>query len=430
MQLHERCCPRPAGAEPGHRVVRLVVLADSDSYVKWGAALAGTLPPEWERELLVVDTPLVVSDAQLAASLIGTGIPSATRITPGEMMDRLHERRPDAVLVAAPGPIGMVLTRMVATMDPRPVIVEGMPGISIPVTRKALQFRRQADLMIVHSRREVREFGELSRARGWDHRLALATLPFASREPAHGTDMVFAAQAIVPRDRERRLTIARTLRAAALADPTKRVVVKVRTLAGELQTHPEDAAIPDLIAELGPIPPNLVVASGSMSRALDTAEGLVTVSSTSVIEAIARGIPVIAIDDFGVSARLINPVFEGSGMLAPLTDVVARRFHAPRSTWLDDNYFHGSDHDDWIGQFGPLVDARREGRLAPRPAYVARGGRMRAAWDRKKALGDADRSLGGRAAVLVGTPARVVVRRWRRIARQVSALRSPRASTG
>ena len=397
--------------------MKLVVLADSDSYVKWGAALAGTLPPEWERELLVVDTPLVVSDAQLEASLIGTGIPSATRITPGEMMDRLHERRPDAVLVAAPGPIGMVLTRMVATMVPRPVIVEGMPGISIPVTRKALQFRRQADLMIVHSRREVREFGELSRARGWDHRLALATLPFASREPAHGTDMVFAAQAIVPRDRERRLTIARTLRAAALADPTKRVVVKVRTVAGELQTHPEDAAIPDLIAELGPIPPNLVVASGSMSRALDTAEGLVTVSSTSVIEAIARGI-------------LINPVFEGSGMLAPLTDVVARRFHAPRSTWLDDNYFHGTDHDDWIGQFGPLVDARREGRLAPRPAYIARGGRMRAAWDRKKALGDADRSLGGRAAVLVGTPARAVVRRWRRIARQVSASRSLRASAG
>lgn len=410
--------------------MRLVVLADSDSYVKWGAALAGTLPPQWERELLVVDTPLVVSDSQLSAALIGTGMSEATRIRPGEVMARAAGARPDAVLVAAPGPIGMVLTRMVASIEPRPVIVEGMPGISIPVTRKALQFRRQADVMIVHSRREIRDFGELARQRGWDDNLALATLPFASHVPAQGTDLVFAAQAIVPRDRDDRMRIARALRAAALADSQKRVVVKVRTVAGELQTHPEDSAIPDLIAELGPVPANLVVASGSMSTALDSAEGLATVSSTSVIEAIARGIPVIAIDDFGISARLINEVFEGSGLRGSLRDVVARRFRHPESSWLGENYFHGREHDDWIDVVVRLVDERKAGRLAPRPAHISWGGTMRAAWDRKQALGDADTSLGGRVAVIVGVPARAVVRRWRRVVRRLSGWRSLRASVG
>ena len=404
--------------------MRIVGLADSDSYVKWGAALLGTLGPEWERELLVVETPLVVSDGQLSAALIGTGIPAATRVAPADVAARLAALRPDAVLVAAPGPIGMVLMRMVATVDPRPVIVAGMPGISIPVTRKALRFRRQADLMIVHSRREVREFAELARERRWDNPLALATLPFASHEPAAGTDLVFAAQAIVPRERADRLTIARALREAALADPAKRVVVKVRTVAGELQTHPEDHAIPDLVAELGPVPPNLVVAAGSMATALDTAESLVTVSSTSVIEAIARGIPVIAIADFGVSAQLINEVFEGSGLLAPLSEVVGRRARHPAASWLHDNYFHGAENDDWAGRLEGLVAARRAGALAARPAYLSRGGRMRAAWDRKQALGDADRSLGGRAAIVVGVPARMVLRWGRRVRSRVTARRS------
>lgn len=410
--------------------MRLVVLADSDSYVKWGAALAGTLPPEWDRELFVVDTPLVVSDLQLSAALVGTGMTGAIRISVAEVTARLAEARPDAVLVAAPGPIGMVLTRIVASIQPRPVIVEGMPGISIPVTRKALQFRRQADLMIVHSRREIRDFEELARQRGWDNRLALATLPFARSEPVSGTDLVFAAQAIVPRHRHDRLVIARALRAAALADPAKRVVVKVRTVVGELQTHPEDHPIPDLIAELGPVPANLVVATGSMSVALDTAEGLVTVSSTSVIEAIARGIPIIAIEDFGVSARLINKVFEDSGMLAPLSDVVGRRFRHPELSWLEDNYFHGTGNDDWLAGLESLVAARRAGLLAPRPPHVSRGGRMRAAWDRKQALGEFDSSLGGRVALIVGVPARAVVRGQRRMRRRFSAWRSLHATAG
>src|SRR3546814_17014284 len=67
-------------------------------------------------------------------------------------------------------------------------LVTGLPGISIPTTRKALLYRRQADLVVLHSPREVREFGRLSHAKGWDHRFGLATLPFVSPQHASGTD--------------------------------------------------------------------------------------------------------------------------------------------------------------------------------------------------------------------------------------------------
>ena len=137
--------------------MRIVALADSDSYVKWGAALIGSLPPEWERELLVVDSQFTVNDAQLRTALRGTGVEKVRRVAYREVDAVLRERTPDAVLVAAPGPVSQVLIRLVAECTPRPVIVSGLPGISIPVTVKALRFRLQSDLMVVHSHREVRE---------------------------------------------------------------------------------------------------------------------------------------------------------------------------------------------------------------------------------------------------------------------------------
>ena len=85
-----------------------------------------------------------------------------------------------------------------------------------------------------------------------------------------------------------------------------------------------------------------------MARALDTAEGLVTVSSTAAIEAVARGIPVIALDTFGVDDKLINTVFVGSGLLGAEEAVIAREFRHPAPAWLDDNYFHDPAADDWV----------------------------------------------------------------------------------
>jgi hypothetical protein len=414
--------------------LRIVALADSDSYVKWGAALAGTLSSEWDRELLILESPMVVSDAQLRAALAGSGIDRVTRVRLPDVAPRLAADPPDAVLVATPGPVARVLMRVIAELTPRPVLVSGLPGISIPTTRKALLYRRQADLVVLHSHREVREFGRLSHARGWDHRFGLATLPFVTRRPASGTDLVFAAQAIVPAPREDRLQVAAMLRDAALADPGRRVVIKVRALAGESQTHPELDGYPDLVASLGPVPPNLIVSAGPMATALDTAEGLVTVSSTAAIEAIARGIPVIALDTFGIRRSLINPVFRESGLFGDRDAVLARAFRHPEPGWLDDNYFHTPEADDWAATVEWLVAQRRAGQLAPRPAHLPRGGALRAAWDRKRAFGDADRSLGGRVALIVGTPLRAFVR-WKNRTRRVITARvrgwlSPPASVG
>ncbi|WP_156759681.1 DUF6716 putative glycosyltransferase [Microbacterium karelineae] len=401
------------------RPLRIAAVAETDSYVKWAAALLGTARADGR--LIVLDTELVVSDAQLEAALAGTGLP-AERVARREyaaLADAL--RGADVVLAASRGPVARVVARVAASLEPRPVIATGLPGISIPATWLALHFRRECDLFILHSHRELRAFGELAAERGIDQRFALATLPFARRvaggvrPDGTGTDLVFAAQAIVPRERADRERMARILVRAARADPSRLVVLKLRGRPGEHETHRADDAYPDILAGMADVPPNLVTSYEPMARALETAEGLVTVSSTAAIEAAARGVPVIALDAFGVDPSLINVVFARSGLLAGEDDVVARRFRHPDPAWLRDNYFHDPRDDTWEDALEDLVVRRREGALASRPAPRALGGRAREAWDRRIALGNRDRAIAGRIAYLVGAPARRSLRVLRRL---------------
>ena len=406
--------------------MRIVALADSDSYLKWVASLVAVLPGDWERELVVVETPVMPSAAQRAAALSQSGIDPdcVARVRLDALADRLATVRPDVVIVGTRGPVARVLIRTVAQLDPRPVIVSGLPGISIPATRKALMFRLQADLFVVHSKREVREFGALSRSHGWDHRFALATLPFIERAAAGGTDLVFAAQAVVPLELDDRRRVARLLRDAALAEPDRNVIVKVRALRGERQTHDEVHGYPELLAEFGRVPDNLRVSSQPMSAALDSAEGLVTVSSTAAIEAIARGIPVVALDTFGVSDALINPVFEGSGLFAGESAVIAREFRIPKPEWFEDNYFHDPDEDDLVAQVVRLVDERRAHRLPARATEVRMGGRLRVAWERRRAFGRDDHTLSGWIALAIGLPLRALAIGAQRTRRRLAGSRS------
>jgi len=400
--------------------MRFIAIADSDSYLKWGAAFLGALPGVTERELVLIETPVLPSDSQRAAALAVGGVaPEQLVSLPlNEVLGTLRREQPDAVLIALRGPVAAVLIRLIAELPHRPVIVTGLPGISIPATRKALAFRRQADLFVLHSKREIRDFTQLSREYGWTHRFALATLPFVEeRTGANGTDLVFAAQAVVPRTVDDRTRVLELLIAAARADPSRRVVIKVRGVAGERQTHEEHLSYPELLEQATDVPANLVVSSAPMSAALDEAQGLMTVSSTAAIEAIARGIPVITLDVFGVTGKLINTVFEGSGLFGGEEVVVRREFRHPDPDWLDDNYFHMIEDDDVAVQLEALVAARRQGVLPAREPARKAGGKLRLAWDRKRAFGDADRTVSGAVALAVGTPARATVIAARKVKR-------------
>ncbi|TQL47483.1 hypothetical protein FB562_0544 [Homoserinimonas aerilata] len=421
--------------------MRFLVVGDSDSYIKWGAALASTLGPEWQKQLVVLASPVKPSPAQLEAALAATDFCSAdAREVPlAELQQLIEQERPDVVLAALRGPVVRVVARAVrGVLGHRPVLLSGLPGITIPAARKAVTYRSHVDMVVLHSRREVREFSALAAEMGSTQRFGLATLPFipADAHPAgpaasgsapagsapsgsapSGTDVIFASQAIVPREREDRLLLLGWLAELARRGPERRVVVKVRAVGGEAQTHAETYDFAELMRELDPpAPSNLVVEGGPMGQHLARAGALVTVSSTAAIEAVAAGIPVLLPNDFGVSPHLINVVFEGSGLFGDSEQLMAGEFHQAAPEWCDDNYLHGREHDSWVGMLDELVAANARATLPWRMAReTVVGGGLRRAWDRRKALGTYDHSISGSLAWLVGVPLRAVVRRLRRI---------------
>jgi hypothetical protein len=429
----------------------LLVVADTDSYVKWGAALASQLPAEWRARLVVIATPAQPSARQLRVALAGTRFaPSDVAVVElGALADLVDSLRPDAVLLALRGPLVRVVVPVVGDRAERPVIVTGFPGLTIPAARKAVIYRERTDLIVLHSRREVREFRALAEELEVPVGLGLATLPFlrvAARQletaTAGGsvdsprpsddhdhdhdhdrTDLVFAAQAKVPAERDDRVRLLGWLADAARRRPNRRVVVKVRARAGEAQTHAESWDYAELLADPvvraglgGSLPPNLVVEDGPMADQLARASALVTVSSTAVLEAVAAGVPSIVVDEFGVSPKHINTVFVGSGLLGGGAEVAAGAARHPDPAWLDDNYFHGPAADDWFDRLEELVERRRGGALPLPPRRHNRvGGGVRRAYERRRMLGHHDRSPGGAVAMAVALPLRAVVRRVHRL---------------
>lgn len=402
--------------------MKVLGVADSDSYVKWGAAVLQRMPSSWQRQLTVIRTPALPSTAQLTSALAGTrfSVESTSLIDLHHLTELLEEQQPDVVLLSVRGPVVRVLVRqIIAAATRRPVIVSGLPGISIPETLNALYYRSQADVFLLHSKREVAAFSALADRLGIEQEFGLASLPFLRSRTAHasnGTEVVFAAQAKVPKPEEDRALVLDWLIETARRHPELTVVLKLRGIAGEAQTHGERYPYDVMLAERTDVPSNVIVSTAPMSDHLQRAAALVTVSSTAAIEAIAAGVPVIALDDFGVADSLINTVFEGSGFLAGSTELMAAEFRQPAEEWLDENYFHAPWDETWIGVIEAAIARREAGALSLRPQFRGRlGGSIRRVWDRKRALGRYDRSLEGYLALAIGLPLRGLVRRYRRM---------------
>ncbi|MEV5743266.1 DUF6716 putative glycosyltransferase [Microbispora rosea] len=363
-------------------MTRLLAVADSDSYLKWAAGLLDATPENWVTDLAVVRTPITPSAAQIASAVSGTraqGEALPPVLTARQLRRAVERFRPDAVLLACTGPVVDALAaETLAGLRPRPVLVSGLPGISVPATEKAWLFRSGCDLFVVHSGREVAEFSEIGARLGGGGAVALARLPYLDllpREPAaHGAGgvrdrVVFATQAKVPRRREERERILLALAGLGQARPDLDVVVKLRARDDERQTHNERHHYERLWTAMeaeGRVPAGAVrFAAGPMHEHLSRAAGFVTVSSTAALEAIAGSVPLLVLSDFGVSAEMINLVFEGSGCLGTLDDLATADFRVPAEEWCRANYFHDSSASDWTGRVAALVAAARAGTLEP-----------------------------------------------------------------
>lgn len=365
----------------------VIAVAESDSYLKWAVSLLAQLPASTRVDLIVACSPVRPSPSQRLGALVGTAfaeyVPEV--LSPAQLVRRVERDRPDAVLLACTGPSAHVYQEALSRVPHRPVLLAGIPGIALPARRKAWGYRGAIDLFVVHSHREVEEYDRLRVLMGKSGRVGLATIPFLSpgrievevggaevheHVPAPSHRVLFATQAKVPALREERIEILLALARLAANRPDLRVVVKTRGISGEFHTHHEKHHYGDLWHSLvasGRVhaPDALEFAAGSMAEQLSDAAALVTVSSTAVLEAMALDIPVLLIDEFGVTENLINQVFVGSSCLAGLKALEAGDFRHPEKWWLADNYFHPEQDNTWIGVLDELVKMAAAGELPP-----------------------------------------------------------------
>lgn len=387
---------------------RILAVADSDSYLKFACATLDRLGPGWDRDVVLVRTPLLPTPGQHAAAVSGTFMDgSLPRIVAvGRLRPLLAAA--DVVLAAATGPVarevfrhaGAGHLRTAGARRRRPssagdlasagvpasmggkahavggrttALVSALPGLAYPATERALRFRSLGDAFITHSHAEARNFSALLRQLGSDQPVLTTRLPFLdsasipAADPTPVKAVVFAAQAKFPFRREEREHILLTLARTRERHPGTDVVVKLRALTGEPQTHREEFPYDELWTGLvarGLVRTGSVrFVTGSMQAALQPGTMLVTVSSTAVLEALDRGLPAVVLADFGVGERLLNGLFSGSGLLGRLEDVEALRAFHPVERWMAENYFHTGGGGEDPGAGGPGVGEAGAGGL-------------------------------------------------------------------
>lgn len=347
-------------------------MATTDSYLKWAVGLRDLLPQSWPTSLVVVKSLQNPSSRQIALAVpaeVSGEIPVKHVIA---TMFSILSFRPDIIVVAATGPF-LVLFRWLLDWSGygRKVhLVSGSPGVAYHLIGDPLRSRTSADLLLVASRAEFERLGVALKTLNTKAKLAIATLPFLEgHDPDSSYEgpetLLFAPQPDIPKSLEDRQKVLIELSRLKTKQPELRIVIKLRAIAGEEQTHFEHHPYQKLAQELageGLLSlGDLEFEVGTIASFLqNTHATLATVSSTAALEAIAKGNPTHIFSDFGVDDTVATSVFEGSGLIWPIRDYALAKLQKPSHSWLKKNYFHDQSENNWIESIRDLAQLPRK----------------------------------------------------------------------
>ena len=234
----------------------------------------------------------------------------------------------------------------------RPQVIAFQGGLDF-TPRRGFAHRRAADGVFLISQDHMNLYGTWRAAEGLPPQKTKQGHPAFLRpqglpEP-RGRAITFFAQAISPLTRRARLHIVQVLAAMARRDPSRPVRIKLRHLRDENQQHlhRERWDYASLVDNLDDRPRNLELLAGPMEEALsDTGLGL-TCTSTAAADLVSARIPTMVHLDyienyFDPLAPPMAALFEDSGLIHSLEDVLHERWTAPSEPWIN-RMFCGQD---------------------------------------------------------------------------------------
>ncbi|MBT2445737.1 hypothetical protein J7F03_01265 [Streptomyces sp. ISL-43] len=327
-------------------VLRVAVLADSDTRWKWGALTARRLAPEPGSAHLtgyLLRGRATPTARQLGE--VGVQADRLTEVTCAEFLAELERERYDVVVLALVGGAVAAVLHGARALWPepgaRPVFVTGYVGVVYEKLADGLLLRHGADLVLANSRHDAKRFRAVYEGVGADADAVVETaLPFLDGAPYSPVGdrthrVVFAVQPSVPQSRADRSYLLRRAAEHARLHPEREVLVKLRSRPGEHTTHLEELPYQRLAQRLPDgLPANCRLVYGNMGEVLDATDLLVTVSSTAALESLHRGIPTAVLTDLGVRETLGNHHFLGSGCLASWTQLDAGLLPKGDPDWL------------------------------------------------------------------------------------------------
>nr|WP_209446764.1 DUF6716 putative glycosyltransferase [Streptomyces palmae] len=334
------------------------MLADSDTRWKWGALTAhrlvadrsGAAAADQEAELhgYLLRGRATPTVRQLAE--VGVRAQRLREVTGHEFVRAVDREHYDVLVISCVGGAVQAMLHALAhawrTAERRPVVVTGYVGVVYEKLADGLLLRHGADVVLANSRHDADRFRDVYRGVGADAGSVVeCALPFLGGAPyderaRHGRGypggtVVFAVQPSVPDNRADRAYLLRRAVEHARRHPDREVLVKLRSKPGEHTTHIEELPYQKLAARLdGGTPPNFRLGYGHMGEVLDTADLLVTVSSTAALESLHRGIPTAVLTDLGIREVLGNHHFLGSGCLTSWDQLDAGHLPRPDPAWL------------------------------------------------------------------------------------------------
>jgi Putative glycosyltransferase (DUF6716) len=322
-------------------VLRVTVLADSDTRWKWGALTARRAFSQ-----AVLDGRLLRGRATpTPRQLTEVGIPadSLREVTTAEFLTETDRDSTDVVVLSCVGGTVQAMLHGLARAwhgrARRPVVVTGYVGVVYEKLADGLLLRHGADVVLANSAHDADRFRAVYEGVGADTASVVETaLPFLDGAPYEPSadrryTVAFAVQPSVPGNRRDRDYLLRRAVDHARFHPEREVLVKLRSKPGEHTTHIEEQPYQKLAARLDP-PANLKLVYGNMGEVLDRSDLLVTVSSTAALESMHRGMPTAVLTDLGIREPLGNHHFLGSGAYASWDEIDAG--YAPEADpgWL------------------------------------------------------------------------------------------------